>query len=1814
MFSTAEKTSKPAALVNRKAVNAPFIGPKLFTTQRSAENAQPSTTHVQLSASHNFQHGSNLRPHTSKPAPFFQTKLSVSSPGDAHEREADATADAVMRMSDVSVTASGREEEKLHRSSDEKHIENKALPATNVQRNALPDEEQVQAKEDERKEHETMEPIAAMLQREAANEEEKVQASEFSNDGSAALQRTYSHDILHRNQSENHSIQTTGQGRLIALQGSSRGPPTITPRFEQTLQQSTASGNALPQQTQNFMESRFGADFSGVRIHTDGAAQELSSSIRAHAFAYNNHIFFNSGKFDTDSSAGKTVLAHELTHTIQQGASPVASNVARKHQFTAVQSKAIQMSSTPQLDTAVTLARGEQGKVIANKAQPNGERVGADQLVDYFKTTFGEDKIVKTYTGAPNTVVESIIRKKSKTMGQVPNQPDPNVQKERDAMPSWCGIFVFWALNKAGIPMPKWKLGMPMMKPEAAYPAGYSPKAGDIAYRAKNSHYGLVTGVEAGKIKSVNGNTAGADNLGGEVQEQMHEPSQWQGFFNPLALATGPLSSSSATEQAQQSGTEPARSLHELRKAKFKTQRKETGNDEEKQLLPEEEKVHAKMQLSSWSVGADGSLQRVESELKEEEVEEHEVVQRSASQIPVENEERESGKVQTKTEASSTQHLQLTRAEAMARMHCSNIACKGMVQASWLGDAWDAVTNVVSEAAAWVEKGLDAAKDWILGKIRDFVMEIPGYRLLRYILGYDPITGENVVKSPETLLDGVIGLIPLYGHLIRPVLDYFHATTPVANWLFTAVNRFIGLIESIGTRFEFFFNSLSLTDIGDPGGVLQRVSDLLSGVVHDILNFVTEAASTFLQMVKDIALTNIGQFVQNHFPNAFDLLCVVLGQNPITHEDVPRNGHTIMDAGLKVLGERGAQIKQQITQNGIYAKAVAWIDRAIEVVTATVADITHLFSTVWGEITFESLFTPLETFARISEHFTRPIRRVTSFIAEAVVAILRILKDALLQWLSRTARGTRGYYLITVILGRDPFTSNEVERNTENLIHGFLSLMEGGEEQFQQMKESGAIERTTQRINAAVRTLNFTWPYIVGLFTNLWNSFDWTDLLHPLAAFGRIISTFANPVRRLVAFVVEIIKIVIEILLQVMNFPIDVVSNIIRRIMQVFHLVRRDPIGFLKNLLRAIKQGFVQFFNNIFTHLMRGLADWLFGQLGAIGIQMPPDLSFRSILNLVLQILGVSLQQIMDRVWRKLAERIGQEKVDKIRRMIDRLEGIWRFVRDVMERGPIAIWEYIQEQLSNLWDTVIDSIKNWIMEKVINAVISKLLSMLDPTGIMAVINSVIAIYRAVQSFIEYIRQLLEIVNSFVNGIAEIASGNIQVAADFLERTAARFIPIMIGFLANQVGLGRIAGKIVEMIERIRAMVNRAIDWLIEKALTIGMPVINGIINLIEGGERLVERGRQTVRNAAEAVLGWLGLRKTFRLANGEQHEIYFYNTGNASSPVMVASKDPATLEHILATRKWQGQNIPQPSYGIIQTKAGEIDALRPNQNVTTGEQIRLKFNDIAAELSKVGGQPIPATQVTPTGTMFSGTKQLGKTITANPLSLNAGSFAGSPPTVDSDMGNELKRRYPGYFVAGHLLNDNLHGPGNQRWNLVPLTQQGNSNMKTKIENPVKQKVLSEGAVVSYHVDVAYKSGGFNEADSVNDPEDHLPDAVTASIEELAFGNNAWAPVQPKPKWAKDASVTINNDTRNIANFGGAKALKINLNTSDARDLASLPAIGPARAAAIVKFRVDNPLTGNRVRWFTSVDQLAEKVSGIGAETVAAIKAFPNVKV
>lgn len=117
--------------------------------------------------------------------------------------------------------------------------------------------------------------------------------------------------IVEEEESEGRTVQT------LRPQNQLSGTGAVS---EQQLDGSQ-SGAPLDQNVRQFMEARFGANFSAVKIHADGHAGALCNSLNARAFTCGSSIYFGNNEYQPNSQDGKRVLAHELTHVVQQGAS-----------------------------------------------------------------------------------------------------------------------------------------------------------------------------------------------------------------------------------------------------------------------------------------------------------------------------------------------------------------------------------------------------------------------------------------------------------------------------------------------------------------------------------------------------------------------------------------------------------------------------------------------------------------------------------------------------------------------------------------------------------------------------------------------------------------------------------------------------------------------------------------------------------------------------------------------------------------------------------------------------------------------------------------------------------------------------------------------------------------------------------------------------------------------------------------------------------------------------------------------------------------------------------------------------------------------------------------------------------------------------------------------------------------------------------------------------------------------------------------------------------------------------------------------------
>jgi len=115
--------------------------------------------------------------------------------------------------------------------------------------------------------------------------------------------------------------------RSSDLQGSPGGGFEAPPQIARQLAESRSSGDRLPERVLTDMNRAFGHAFDDVRVHTDRDAAEMSSALNAHAFTYGKDVYFNEGQFDPSSPRGRHLLAHELTHVIQQGGAASAAPI-----------------------------------------------------------------------------------------------------------------------------------------------------------------------------------------------------------------------------------------------------------------------------------------------------------------------------------------------------------------------------------------------------------------------------------------------------------------------------------------------------------------------------------------------------------------------------------------------------------------------------------------------------------------------------------------------------------------------------------------------------------------------------------------------------------------------------------------------------------------------------------------------------------------------------------------------------------------------------------------------------------------------------------------------------------------------------------------------------------------------------------------------------------------------------------------------------------------------------------------------------------------------------------------------------------------------------------------------------------------------------------------------------------------------------------------------------------------------------------------------------------------------------------------------
>ncbi len=267
----------------------------------------------------------------------------------------------------------------------------------------------------------------------------------------------------------------------------------------------------------------------------------------------------------------------------------------------------------------------------------------------------------------------------------------------------------------------------------------------------------------------------------------------------------------------------------------------------------------------------------------------------------------------------------------------------------------------------------------------------------------------------------------------------------------------------------------------------------------------------------------------------------------------------------------------------------------------------------------------------------------------------------------------------------------------------------------------------------------------------------------------------------------------------------DMLLNVLSKAAGVIGDIIADPIGFLGNLVSGIKSGLSSFLGRIGSHLQNALMNWLFGALGGAGLVMPAKLDLAGILDLVMQVIGLTYANIRNRV----AKLVGEKAVGRMEQSVD-------VFKVLATQGIGGLWEFIKDQVGNLEELVIGQIKEFVIEKVIKAGITWIMALMNPAG--AFIRACKAIIDIVMWVVERGAQLMEFVNAVIDGVAAVAKGNVGAMASKVEDALAKALPLAISFLASLIGLGGISEKIRSIIETVQRPINKAVDAIVLKAV------------------------------------------------------------------------------------------------------------------------------------------------------------------------------------------------------------------------------------------------------------------------------------------------------------------------------------------------------------------------------------------------------------
>lgn len=409
------------------------------------------------------------------------------------------------------------------------------------------------------------------------------------------------------------------------------------------------------------------------------------------------------------------------------------------------------------------------------------------------------------------------------------------------------------------------------------------------------------------------------------------------------------------------------------------------------------------------------------------------------------------------------------------------------------------------------------------------------------------------------------------------------------------------------------------------------------------------------------------------------------------------------------------------------------------------------------------------------------------------------------------------------------------------------------------------------------------------------------------------------------------VKAVFFLILRVFNLPPDLLVTIGRKALAAWDVVIKKPLDFIKNTVRSLGHGFKLLWADKIGNLKLGLQGWLLGEIKEKNIVVPTDWGEpKQLFNFVLSVLGISAEHVYELLKKRFPD---SKAIDRIRSVIGKAASVIEWVDKAIDstKSPAENAKGMVDQAKGFGIGILTGIAEWVAGRVAAEIAAMAVAAAASAGLSEVVDIARRIYKAILTAVRWANRIAMMVNDALDNVLDIAAGSIEKVGGVFLKLMQMAMPVVIGFLADQVGLGGVGSAIRGIVDKLRAEVDKAILWVIDK-IKAGL---DALIRMVKAG--------------VKALTDWWKERRPFTGADGRPHAVYF--RGSQDSAEVIVESTPILISTYL-TRVLADQKL-KAVHGKAQVALDNYNTnIKPYLKSAADEQRKQSLPDHLTKLSE----------------------------------------------------------------------------------------------------------------------------------------------------------------------------------------------------------------------------------------------------------------------